>query len=311
MSKICLCCGKEINENTTMSWHKECLYKFFGTYSFPDVSVLESEIEKLAIQDINKNFSITGVQKKLSLGLSIDKRKRRLTLINVNPEFIIKTQDAEIPYIVECEQLVMLLANEIGIQTVKHGLIKTKNNGFIYISRRIDRKNGMKIAMEDFCQLSNKLTEYKYQGSYEKCAKEILDIYSMNKTLDKINLFRVLYFSYLVGNTDMHLKNFSLIDDDGYHLSPFYDLTSPEILVNQNEIALSLNGKRKKLTKNDFLNFAINISLDKELALKLMKNINIKLKNCYPYFVNTSFLNEDLKKKFINLIEKRIDNFKV
>ena len=130
-------------------------------------------------------------------------------------------------------------------------------------------------------------------------------------TLDKINLFRVLYFSYLVGNTDMHLKNFSLIDDDGYHLSPFYDLTSPEILVNQNEMALSLNGKRKKLTKNDFLNFAINISLDKELALKLMKNINIKLKKCYPYFVDTSFLNEDLKKNFINLIEKRMDNFKV
>lgn len=307
MSKFCLCCGKRIEDNSPNLWHKECIKKIFGTYNFPDISTLEQEIDKLAIEDIKNNFSVTGVQRKLSLGFSKDITTKRYTFTSLNPEYILKTPDKEIPNITECEQFIMLLAEEVGLKTVKHGLIKTNNNGYIYISKRIDRNKNEKIAMEDFCQLSNKLTEYKYNGSYERCVKDVIEKYSKKKSLDKIEFFRLIYFSYLVGNTDMHLKNFSLIDrKDGYCLSPFYDLVSAEILVNQEEMALSLNGKRKNLTKNDFINFALNISMSKELAIRLMKEINVKLSKSFKEYIDNSLMGEEMKKKMNGLIERRV-----
>ena len=310
MSKFCLCCGKRIDGDSPNLWHKECTKKFFGTINFPDISSLEQEIDKLVLDDIKNNFSVTGVQKKLSLGFSKDITKKRYTFTSLNPEYILKTPYKEIPDITECEQLTMLLAEEIGLKTVKHGLIKTNNNGYIYISKRIDRNKNEKIAMEDFCQLSNKLTEYKYNGSYERCVKDVIDKYSTKKSLDRIEFFRLIYYSYLVGNTDMHLKNFSLINgEDGYCLSPFYDLVSSKILVNQEEMALSLNGKRKNLTKNDFINFALNISLSKELALRLMKEINGRLSKSFKEYIDNSLMGEDIKKKMSELIKKRLNEF--
>lgn len=307
MYNFCLCCGKKVDNACENLRHSECIKNFFGNYKFPKITLLESELEKIAIENIKNNFSVTGVQKKLSLGLSKDKVAKRLTFTNLDPEFIVKTSDENVLNITECEQLIMLLADEIGLETVKHGLIKTKNNGYLYISKRIDRINNQKLPMEDFCQLSNKLTEYKYNGSYEKCVKDVIDKYSSRKSLDTIKFFRAVYFSYLVGNTDMHLKNFSLIDDgDGYHLAPFYDLVSALILVGQEEMALSLNGKRKNLTKNDFTNFASNISLSKELALRLMKEINKKLNYCYETFINNSLISNESKKKLSKLIDDRL-----
>ena len=202
---------------------------------------------------------------------------------------------------------IMLLAERIGLHTVKHGLIKTQNNGYLYISKRIDRKNDQKLAMEDFCQLSNKLTEYKYQGSYERCVKEVIDKFSSRKVIDKISFFNCIYFSYLVGNTDMHLKNFSLFDDgSGYHLASFYDLVSSLILVGQEEMALAINGKRKHLTKNDFISFGVSSGLTKELTIKLMDNINKKLKEVYESEIDRSLISEKFKEELKDLIKKRI-----
>ena len=201
----------------------------------------------------------------------------------------------------------MQLANDIGLETVENGLIKTKNNGYLYITKRIDRVSGKKLPMEDFCQLSNKLTEYKYQGSYEKCVKEIIDKYSSRKQLDKIRFFNVIYFSYVVGNTDMHLKNFSLYDDgSGFHLAPFYDLVSSYLLVGQDEFALSLNGKRKKFTKNDFIKFGENIGLSKELSMKLIKSLNAKIDHSFKALLPTSLMSEKLNKKMEELVKEKL-----
>ena len=201
----------------------------------------------------------------------------------------------------------MQLANDIGLETVENGLIKTKNNGYLYITKRIDRVSGKKLPMEDFCQLSNKLTEYKYQGSYEKCVKEIIEKYSSRKQLDKIRFFNVIYFSYVVGNTDMHLKNFSLYDDgSGFHLAPFYDLVSSYLLVGQDEFALSLNGKRKKFTKNDFIKFGENIGLSKELSMKLMKSLNTKIDHSFKVLLPTSLMSENLNKEMEKLVRERL-----
>ncbi len=308
MEKYCLCCGKKLTSDVSL-WHLDCIKSFFGTSTFPDVSLLEKEIEELAVKELEKGNAITGVQKKLSFGLSKNKGTRRLTLTNLEPKYIIKTEDEAIPYITEMEHLIMLLAERIGLHTVKHGLIKTQNNGYLYISKRIDRKNDQKLAMEDFCQLSNKLTEYKYQGTYERCVKDVIDQFSSRKVIDKISFFSCIYFSYLVGNTDMHLKNFSLFDDgSGYHLTPFYDLVSSLILVGQEEMALAINDKRKHLTKNDFKSFGISSGLSMELTLKLMDKINKKTERIYKEEISKSLISETLKDKLTKLMETRLIN---
>lgn len=305
----CLFCGRKLNSDLEDSYHRHlfCIKKFFEVSAFPDTSLLESDLENLAIDELRNHLSITGVQKKISCGVKRDKKTKRLFFDTNDSEFVIKTPDHEIPDITENEHFIIQLASDIGLKTVESGLIKTENNGYLYITKRIDRVGRKKLPMEDFCQLSNKLTEYKYQGSYEKCAKEIIDKYSSRKQLDKICFFNVIYFSYVVGNTDMHLKNFSLYDDgSGFHLAPVYDLVSSYLLVGQDEFALSLNGKRKKFTKNDFIKFGENIGLPKELSMKLMKSLNSKIDHSFKELLPASLMSEKLNKKMEKLIEETL-----
>lgn len=305
----CLLCGRKLNSDLKESYYRHpfCIKKFFNVSVFPDASLLESDSENLAVDELRNHLSITGVQKKISCSVKRDKKTKRLFFDTDDSDFIIKTPDHEIPDITENEHFIMQLASDIGLKTVENGLIKTKNNGYLYITKRIDRVGGKKLPMEDFCQLSNKLTEYKYQGSYEKCAKEIIDKYSSRKQLDKIRFFNVIYFSYVVGNTDMHLKNFSLYDDgSGFHLTLFYDLVSSYLLVGQDEFALSLNGKRKKLTKNDFIKFGENIGLTKELSMKLMKSLNTKINQSFKTLLPASLMSEKLNEKMEKLVEERL-----
>jgi serine/threonine-protein kinase HipA len=161
----------------------------------------------------------------------------------------------------------------------------------------------------DMCQLTEKLTEQKYKGSYEQIARAIAE-YSVNPGLDITNFFEQLLFSFLTGNADMHLKNFSLIDNPGmgYVLSPAYDMIASSLVVegDEEELALTLNGKKKKLRKKDFLE-AINRF---EIDARAIENIFDKFKNLaekWDEFINISFLPDDLKSSFQNLIKERFE----
>ena len=104
------------------------------------------------------------------------------------------------------------------------------------------------LVMEDFCQLDGRLTEDKYRGSYERCAKIIL-AYSAQKGLDKTELFIRVVFSFVVGNSDMHLKHFSLIEtaeaSGEYILSAAYDMLSTNVVIpdDKEQMALTISGK--------------------------------------------------------------------
>ena len=159
-----------------------------------------------------------------------DSRKPRLTLVNYPTGYILKPQVAEFEALPESEQLIMTMADMAGISTVPHALIKG-NAGLAYITKRVDRNltsdKVEMLAMEDFCQLDLRLTEDKYRGSYERCAK-IIKQYSSRVGIDMAEFYIRLVFCFIVGNSDMHLKNFSLIEtaegSGEYVLSPAYDL---------------------------------------------------------------------------------------
>ncbi len=306
----CFCCGKELTNNNT-SWHESCVKKFFGVNTLPTIDsvVLNETLDRLGLDIVSNNKSITGVQRKLSLHLSSENSSLRLTLLGYPQGYILKPNSKEYPFIAEAEHLVMMMANACGIKTAPHALIQMKEN-LAYITKRIDRTGTHKIHMEDFCQLSERLTEYKYSGSYERCAK-IIDKFSKTPELDKSEFYLRILFCYITGNSDMHLKNFSLIKIEGeYVLSNAYDLLPVKIIINdEDDLALTLNGKTRNITKNDFLKFATTIGLSNVVVNKLINKI-IKLEKKFTELINDSFLPDDEKIKFSNFLINKIKIFK-
>lgn len=313
----CLCCGKLLrSENAQSGWHKSCIKKFFGTTELPEIAIDENTLELLATESTNKGCTVPGVQKKLSLNLFSEKGKPRLTLVNYPTGYILKPQVAEFESLPEAEQLVMCMADIAGISTVPHALIM-ENGSLAYITKRVDRvfkKNNVQMfAMEDFCQLDLRLTQDKYKGSYERCAK-IIDQYSSRKGLDMTELYLRLVFSFIVGNSDMHLKNFSLLEtEEGggqYLLSPAYDLLPVNVIMpeDKEQFALAMNGKKMNIRRKDFLVFAEECGLSRSSAEKMIAMF-VSKKEKFIAMCNGSLLPGHLKERFAALIEERMSVF--
>lgn len=318
----CLCCGKDFDARSTqeelaMEWHQACLKKFFGTKKMPDVDVSEQVLEQLAIESTNKGYTVPGVQKKLSLHLSEeDKDRPRLTLVNYPTGYILKPQTEDYLALPEAEYLVMSMARATKIKTVPFALVRISSDlpQFAYITKRIDRikksKTVAMLAMEDFCQLENRLTSDKYKGSYERCAK-VVQNYSQSAGLDVADLFLRIVFSFAVGNSDMHLKNFSLIETaEGsgvYHLSDAYDMLPVNVIMPQDkeQLALTLNGKKQNIRRKDFLVFAESCGINLKSAEKMIQKI-VSLKDTYLAMCRESYLPDDMKERFEELICERI-----
>lgn len=308
----CFCCGKPLKTENDTGWHKACIKRFFGTVDIPEIEIDEKTLESLAAQSTSKGLTVPGVQKKLSLHLSTDNHNPRLTLVNYPTGYILKPQVKEFECLPEAEQLVMTMADATGISTVPHALIKSGEN-LAYITKRIDRvfnKTEVKmLAMEDFCQLDLRVTADKYKGSYERCAK-VIGRYSSQVGLDMTELFMRLVFSFVVGNSDMHLKNFSLIEtgetSNTFVLSPAYDLLPVNVIMPEDteEFALALNGKKTHIRKKDFFVFAKGCGISKASAEKMIAKI-VSMKPKYIDMCNGSLLPDRLKERFAALIEQR------
>lgn len=307
----CLCCGKTLRTENEYGWHSSCIKSFFGTTKFPDIDVSKDVLNQIAIDNTNKGFTVPGVQKKLSLHLSQEDNPR-LTLVNYPTGYILKPQTDEYAALPEMEYLVMQMAEASGIKTVPFALLRlpSQDNAYAYITKRIDRVNGQMLAMEDFCQLDGRLTEDKYRGSYERCGKIVLK-HSFIKGFDVTELFIRIVFSFAIGNSDMHLKNFSLIEtsegSNKYSLSAAYDMLSTNVVIpaDKEQLALTINGKKQNIRRKDFIILADSIGITEKSAEKMIEKI-VKLKDKYIAMCRESYMPDDMKETLENLIENRI-----
>lgn len=309
----CLSCGKELDDENKL-WHDRCVAKVFGTKELPIIDLDEKSIEELARHRVDLSCTVPGVQRKLSLGLSKN-HERKLTLVDYPSGFILKSQvKGEGDDFPEGENLTMCLAECCGIRVVPHGLLCLKDGSRAYITRRIDRVDWKAIAMEDFCQLSGRLTEDKYHSSYEQC-KNVIAKFSDSKKADLSRFVYLLLFCYLTGNSDMHLKNFSLIENNGvYSLSAAYDLLPVNVVFpsDKEEFALTLHGKKKNVTKNDFIKFASSEDPRENLEGKEVVRMMKKLISFIPKMfelIDHSSLSEKHKEEFKALILERSKTF--
>ena len=310
---ICLCCGKPIRSQTSAPdrWHRACIKRFFGLDQLPEINISNEALEWIANETANKGYTVPGVQKKISLHLSREE-KARLTLVGYPSGYILKPQTQECRALPEAEQMIMCMADAVGISTVPHALIHSGNE-YAYITRRVDRVSVADqpvrlLAMEDFCQLTYRLTNDKYQSSYERCAK-VIDRWSSRKGLDMAEFFVRVVFSFLVGNSDMHLKNFSLIEtapgSQTYVLSPAYDMLPVNIVSNDTEeTALALNGKKTKLRKKDFLALAASCGLAPAATEKMIRRLIGKTDMMISIAQNAE-IPDDIRMGCIELIKER------
>lgn len=304
----CLYCYKELEEGQK-DFHPGCARKFFGTSDAPLLEYRREELDALAAQVIQAQTSLTGVQPKLSLNLHKHEGSNRLSIVGLWGDFIFKPQTDAYPELPENEDLTMHMAEAARIKVVPHSLIRLADGSLGYITRRIDRtKKGEKIDMEDMCQLTLHPTEYKYKSSCEQIAKAIA-AYSSTPRLDLVNFMQVLLFSFVTGNNDMHLKNFSLYRPKAlYQLSPAYDLLNVAIAnpKDKEEMALSINGKKARIKLADFLKSSDTMGIEQRVTLGLIDG----LRNAMPAWIdliNDSFLSDEMKQNYLDLISRRMD----
>ena len=293
----CLYCYKPLADGE-VDYHKSCARKIFESTTVPVLPYARVNIKELAQEIVSASTTVTGVQAKLSLDITRGHagEPQRFTIVGLWGRFILKPQTDRFANLPENEDLTMHLAEAAGIKTVPHSLIRFADGELCYITRRVDRtKNGDKIAMEDMCQLSERLTEDKYKGSYERIAK-LIKQYSAAPLLDVVNFWEVVVFSWLTGNADMHLKNFSLYRPaDNYMLTPAYDLLSTSIVMpeDEEELALTLNGKKKKIKRADFEKAMLDSGMDEKAIEKLFKKFAKTLPKWYA-LIEESFLPKDM-----------------
>lgn len=307
MSK-CLYCYKELEEGE-VDFHKGCARKFFGMQQAPELPYSLNNLDTLAAQVIKSQTTLTGVQAKLSLHLDRHKDSRRLTIVGLWGDYIFKPQTQTYENLPENEDLTMHLAEIAKIKVVPHSLIRLQDGTLGYLTKRIDRtSDGGKIPMEDMCQLTERQTEYKYKSSYEQIAKTIAK-YSYVPLLDLTDFYERVFFCWLVGNNDMHLKNFSLYAPKRkWILTPAYDLLNVSIANPQDteELALTLNGKKKHINKNDF----VSAMAHSGIPPKVFDNMLEKYKKLLPKFIDMieiSFLDDESKESYKQHIKKTLN----
>lgn len=306
MSK-CLYCYHKL-ESGEKDFHQACSKKFFGSQTLPFVDLDMKKIKELAVEALGKSISVPGVQPKLSLDFRKEKGKEsRLTIVGLWGRFILKPPFEDYPEMPELEDLTMHISELLNINTAEHSLVKLKSGELAYISKRFDRMKNEKLHVEDMAQLTGTLTENKYRSSMEKVGKAVLK-YSSYPGIDAIRLFELTLFSFITGNSDMHLKNFSLIrnEDDEIMLSPAYDLLSTKLLIpkDKEDLALPLNGKKNNFKKKDFDLFASQIGINETVLKKIYDRFGDSFSEMKK-LINKSFLSKEMKEKYITLLDER------
>lgn len=308
----CLYCYKELDDIHEGDYHPKCSKAFYGTEYAPVLPYQLSEMEKLAKEAAALSITVPGVQPKLSLGWIKKELENghqgRLTIMDaLEGNYILKPQNAQYPQMPENEHLSMKLAALFKIDIVPVNMIRLASGELCYITKRMDRNpDGSKNHMIDFLQILE--LEDKYKGTMETIGKTIGEL-SANTLLDKLRFFELTLFNYIIGNNDMHLKNFSMrLWDQGWTLSPAYDLLNVKILLpkDKEDMALMLGGKKMNFSKGYFNRFGEALKLNEKQINSVFKKLNTWLPIAIQ-LIDVSFLNDNNKVEYKNLITQRVN----
>ncbi|MDX5583535.1 MAG: HipA domain-containing protein [Aureibaculum sp.] len=307
MKNRCLYCYEKLK--IEVDFHEKCSLAFFGQKEAPQLPYALDEMSELAKNVVERSIAVPGVQPKLSMSLinkTSDLAHSRLTIVGaLGGNYIFKPPSNDFPEMPANGHLTIRIAEAFGIQTVPSSIIRLQSGELSYITKRIDRgANGEKKHMLDMFQITEAYDKYK--SSSEKIGKA-LGKYSSNTMLDKLFFFELILFSFLMGNNDMHLKNFSMIETGtGWSLAPAYDLLNTTIVnpEDKEEMALTLNGRKNRLEKVDFEHLGDNLGLTTKQIASVFERF-YKLKSEALKWIKNSFLSEKMKTLYMEKIGER------
>lgn len=284
-------------------YHPRCLRSLFETGKLPTLDINTSTLHTAALAMVG-HTSISGVQKKISLGLAAD--KGTLRVLADGGGYILKPQTGTFPSIPENEHVTTLLANLVGIETAASGIMKLTDGTLAFIIRRFDRlPSGRKLPQEDFCQLAELPPKEKYHGSAELCIR-IIKRYASEPLIELLKLYRLFVFTWWSGNGDMHLKNLSLLGgaDGIVRLTPAYDLVSTHLVIPGDPLALPVGGKKTGLTRSDWLRLADYCGLPRKVAERVLQE-QASIADRATKVIENSLLPADQKAEYQALIRQR------
>lgn len=298
---ICRICLQSLKGE--QEYHPRCLKQLFGTAQAPTLDIELSKLHTAALAMVG-HTSLSGIQKKISLGISID--RETLKVAAAGGQYILKPQAGTYPNLPENEHVTTKLAELCGIEVAKGGLISLQDGSPAYIIRRFDRlPSGKKVRQEDFCQLAELPPKEKYDGSAELCVR-LIRKYCSEPLIEIRKLYQLLVFSWWSGNGDMHLKNFSVLTDEAgiTRLTPAYDLLCTKLVIPDDKLALPVVGKESNIRRNDWLKFAEYCQLPEKMANKILEKISGQIPQAVK-LIHQSYLPEDQKQAYVELIDRR------
>ncbi len=286
---ICRVC---LFETTEGPLHRRCASELFDHRGEVRVEIDRAKLNTYGLAMVGQS-SLTGVHPKLSLEGRPGKWTLRLVL---GPgQYILKPQSSVWAQLPENEHLSSRLARLVGIEAPPSGLVPLQDGSLAFLSRRFDRTAAGKLRMEDFCQLTWRFPRDKYRGSAELCVRTVRE-HTSEPLVELRKLYRLLVFSWWIGNNDMHLKNFSLLTgtDARVRLSPAYDQLSTLLVLPSQKMALPVTGRRDPVWRSTWAKLAGYAGLPDRAAMRVLSDIASKLEPALE-LVGASFLSEELK----------------
>lgn len=308
--KTCHICLQSLDDTQTL-YHESCCKKLFGSSTPPTLPYAWEDLNALAQNVVRRHIAVPGIQPKLSMHLERDgsRQDSRLTLVGLEGGYILKAPVTQYPEMPELEHVTMRMAGCFAIPTAECGLIPLEDGQLAFITKRMDRKEGSKLHMEDMCQLTDRLTEQKYRGSMEQVGKAIIRRCD-NSLFDALRFFELALYCFLTGNSDMHLKNFSLLylPDGSIALSPAYDLLPTQLLLPEDteDTALTLNGRKSRLSRNDFMRLAESLQLTEKQAMNTLSRFSSNLDAALE-LLGRGLCTDRMKDRFKELIRSRAE----
>ena len=284
------------------------LRAMFGKPIQPTIPISLEQISTEA-QKLAGKLSISGVQPKLSVRLEGD----RLQPVAKDGQYILKPQTQQFAELPQNEYLCMQMGRKFGLNTAESILLELSDGTPAYLVKRFDRfkksKHMEKLSCEDMHQIIG--GPNKYAGSSEQVAK-VINQYCTFAPLELQRFFEISIFNFAIGNGDAHRKNFSLLTSEKgiVALSPAYDLVSSRLVIpeEEEELALTINGKRNRLNKKDFLCFADNIGIDANYAKTRITEL-LDLEDEFASMTKNSTLTLRLRQQLTEIIAERLSRF--
>ena len=306
--KRCLVCLGDLPEGDSR-YHPACSRAVFGSAEPPVFPYSQAHIDALAADAVRRHIAVPGVQPKLLLHLDRDSGEGsgQFTIVGLQGDFILKPPVPRYPEMPELEHLTLRMADCMGIATAACALLPMEDGRLAFVSRRMDRAGGKKLAMEDMGQILGKPTADKYRGSLESIGRAI-QRHCANPGHDALRFFELAVFCFLTGNSDMHLKNFSLLETppEDIRLASAYDLLPTALLLPEDteETALTLQGKKRRLNGQDFRRFGIALELGERQVENALRRSRRHLPSALE-LINRGFCTAQTAARYRHLVLER------